>query len=110
MAEIGLRPTIGGHPLQFELSLHGQQKVYIFQVNGKLAIEGPIAFYFHLLTIIIILSLSLIQAQNQEVHDMWTSEIRRLLEAQLVLMKGTTELLMLITPHLQATPRSSILP
>ena len=44
MAEIGLRPRIGGQPFQFELSLHGQQKVYILQVLlnfSKLVIEGP---------------------------------------------------------------------
>lgn len=42
---------------------------------------------------------------------MWTSEIRRLLEAQLVLMKGTTATnLMLITrqPHPQATPSFNV--
>ena len=40
MAEIGLRPIIGGQPLQFELSLHGQQKVYLLQVQANLKSHG----------------------------------------------------------------------
>ena len=42
MAEVGMRSVINGQPLQFDLNLHGQQKVFTFQVENKtnsLAIE-----------------------------------------------------------------------
>ena len=42
----------------------------------------------HLLPVIVLSLPSPDQAQTKEVCDMWTSEIRRLLEVQLTLMKG----------------------
>ena len=49
---------MAGHPLQFQLTLYGQLKVFRFQ------------------------------ALAAEVRDMWTTEIKRLLEEQFALIKG----------------------
>ena len=58
MALVNLRDTIDKHGLQFQIKLHGQNKTFTFQATTK------------------------------EVREMWTSEIRRLLQAQFSLMKG----------------------
>ena len=58
MAEVGLRETMDRHGLQFQITIHGQNKLYMFQ------------------------------ATTREVKDMWVTELRRLLQAQFMLMKG----------------------
>ncbi len=117
MAEIGLRPTSDGQPLHFELNIHGQQKVFRFQVHKiyahvhvlcvlppSLMLGAMYAYkayiltcththvHTHTLTHSLPLNHSLPplreQAQPKEVREMWASEIRRLLEAQFTLMKG----------------------
>lgn len=111
MAEIGLRPTSDGQPLHFELNIHGQQKVFRFQVHKIYAhvhvlcvlppslMHGAMYAYkayiltcththMHTHTLSHSLPPSHEQAQTKEVREMWASEIRRLLEAQFTLMKG----------------------
>ena len=58
MALVHLRDTTDKHGLQFQITIHGQNKMYTFQASTK------------------------------EVSDMWTAEIKRLLLAQFSLMKG----------------------
>ena len=58
MAEVGLRETMDRHGLQFQITIHGQNKLYMFQ------------------------------ATTREVKEMWVTELRRLLQAQFMLMKG----------------------
>ena len=58
MAVVNLRDTTDKHGLQFQITIHGQNKIYTFQASTK------------------------------EVRDMWKAEIRRLLQAQFSLMKG----------------------
>ncbi|XP_064394255.1 guanine nucleotide exchange factor DBS-like isoform X2 [Halichondria panicea] len=57
LTDIALKDSIDTQPLQFILTVHGQQKIYKFL------------------------------AQTKVIHTMWTNEIRRLLQVQFTLMK-----------------------
>lgn len=57
LADLVLREKVDGQPLQFSLTVHGQNKDFRFQASDK------------------------------EIHMMWTNEIRRLLQVQFMLMK-----------------------
>lgn len=58
MAVVRMRDSGDKHGLQFQITIHGQNKLYTFQ------------------------------AARKEVRDMWIKEIGRLLQAQFSLMKG----------------------
>lgn len=58
MALVRMRDSGDKHGLQFQITIHGQNKLYTFQATRK------------------------------EVRDMWMKEIGRLLQAQFSLMKG----------------------
>ena len=58
MALVNMRDPGDKHGLQFQITIHGQNKMYTFQ------------------------------AATKEVRQMWVTEIRRLLQAQFSLMKG----------------------
>ena len=58
MALVNMREPMDRHGLQFQITIHGQTKVYTFQ------------------------------ASTRQVKDMWVVEMRRLLQAQFSLMKG----------------------
>ena len=61
MALVNLRDPSDRHGLQFQITVHGQNKMYTFQASTK------------------------------EVRTMWMTEVRRLLTAQFSLMKGEWE-------------------
>ena len=94
MAGIGLRPLLDHHPLQFDITVHGQNRVVKFQVL-------PFASYSctppppppppPIMTLSCISHTNCLvsmQSASKEARDLWVSEIRRLLELQFTLIKG----------------------
>ena len=83
MAELSLREIQENQPLQFEISLQGQNKMYKFQVRMCVCVCNGAC-----VRACVNPSPLSTQACSTEIRDMWAKEIRRLLQAQFTLLKG----------------------
>ena len=92
MAELTLREMLENQPLQFEIALQGQHKMYKFQVSECVCV--CVCVCVHCVCVHVLVShrppLST-QACSSEIRDMWAKEVRRLLQAQFTLMKGLSD-------------------